>query len=355
MESVKNCLRLFKRFMGPEYEPIPSSVIAEGDSIWEGKGDRGDAAMYAYGTSRVLLTSGDRQLCEEFFPAVEWCLQYCRRKLLPEGVIASDSDELEGRFPAGEANLATSCLVYDALYSAAVLAKELGKEEKQAEYLEWRSQLEQAIENYFGCEIDGYETYRYCRENEKLRSWMCIPLVMDLFSRKKGVLDALFSPKLWTENGLLTMEGDHTFWDRSTVYALRGVFAAGEGDRGLTCLKSYSGERLLGEHVPYAVEAWPEGDQRHLSAESALYCRICLEGLLGIRPTGLHSFRIRPALPAEWDQVTVRKLFLSGTYLLIQIKRTDAGGYHITVRTESGEEKNGSCAEGEELLLAMDR
>ena len=36
-------------------------------------------------------------------------------------------DELEGRFPAGDANLSTSSLYYDALISAAYLGKELNK------------------------------------------------------------------------------------------------------------------------------------------------------------------------------------------------------------------------------------
>ena len=33
----------------PEYKPIPSSIIAEGTSYWNGAGDRGDMAMIAYG------------------------------------------------------------------------------------------------------------------------------------------------------------------------------------------------------------------------------------------------------------------------------------------------------------------
>lgn len=59
-------------------------------------------------------------------------------------------------------------------------------------------------------------------------------------------------------------------------------------------LRFYSSQRLLGEHVPYAIEAWPEGNQRHLSAESGLYCRIITEGMFGIRPTGLNSFVLLP-------------------------------------------------------------
>ena len=66
--------------------------------------------------------------------------------------------------------------------------------------------------------------------------------------------------------------------------------------------------RLLGEHVPYAIEAWPEGGQRHLSAESGLYGRIITEGLFGIRPTGFNSFILTPRLPEVWSHMALRKI-----------------------------------------------
>ena len=67
-------------------------------------------------------------------------------------------------------------------------------------------------------------------------------------------------------------------------------------------------DSLLGNHVPYAVEAWPEGGQRHLSAESGLYGRIITEGIFGIRPPGLHSFTLTPRLPQEWEHMSLRKI-----------------------------------------------
>ncbi|MBK7697152.1 MAG: hypothetical protein IPI30_23485 [Saprospiraceae bacterium] len=65
-----------------------------------------------------------------------------------------------------------------------------------------------------------------------------------------------FSPRLWTQDGLASLAGDKTFWDRSTLYALRGVLAAGETDKALKILHDYSNRRLLGDHVPYPVEAY---------------------------------------------------------------------------------------------------
>lgn len=119
-------------------------------------------------------------------------------------------------------------------------------------------------------------------------------LLQRITERAAGTIDALFSPRLWTENGLLTQAGDKTFWDRSTLYALRGVYAAGETEKATDYLHRYSATRLLGDHVPYAIEAWPEGNQCHLSAENGLYGRSVTEGLFGIRPTGFHRFTLTP-------------------------------------------------------------
>ena len=58
--SAMNCYRLFARYMNPQYEPLPSSIVAEGDTIWSGAGDRGDQAMIAYGASRFALARNSR-------------------------------------------------------------------------------------------------------------------------------------------------------------------------------------------------------------------------------------------------------------------------------------------------------
>lgn len=305
-ESALNSFRHFARYMNPEYKPIPSSIISEGVSFWHGAKDRGDGAMIAYGAARYALARGDKAEALELWPLIEWCLEYCNRKLTPAGVVASNSDELENRFPAGDANLCTSTLYYDALRSAVMLGRELGVSAKQLNtYRDQADALEKAIEKHFGYEIEGFHSYRYYEGNDILRSWICMPLVMGIYTRAQGTIDALFSPRLWTDDGLLTQAGTETFWDRSTLYALRGTIAAGEVEKGMSFLKKYSHRRLLGDHVPYAIEAWPEGDQRHLSAESGLYCRIYTEGLFGIRPTGLRSFEMTPRLPQEWEYMNL--------------------------------------------------
>ena len=335
-ESAMNSFRHFARFMNDEYKPIPSSIISEGVDIWNGARDRGDGAMIAYGAARYALASGNKSEAEELWPMIQWCLEYCKRKINEHGVVTSNSDELEGRFPAGDANLCTSGLYYDALVSAAYLGKDLGKPAKVLDaYRKEAVALRKAIEKHFGYAVEGFDTYRYYDGNDILRSWICIPLTMGIFDRSEGTIAALFSPRLWTNDGLLTQAGTSTFWDRSTLYALRGVFAAGATEKGLDYLERYSQRRLLGDHVPYAIEAWPEGSQRHLSAESGLYCRIYTEGIFGMRPTGLRSFDICPHLPDKWDNMSIRACHAFGQVFDIHVVRKGAK-LEITVSNAGG-------------------
>ncbi|GAB6007602.1 glucosidase family protein [Dysgonomonas reticulitermitis] len=352
-ESAINTYRHFARFMNPEYNPIPSSIISEGASIWHGAKDRGDGAMIAYGAARYALARGSKAEAQELWTLIEWCLEYCKRKLTSEGVVASDSDELENRFPAGNANLCTSALYYDALISAAYLACDLGKPNSRIQqYKKEAATLRKAIESHFGYKVEGFDTYRYYDGNDILRSWMCIPLTMGIYDRAEGTIKALFSPRLWTDDGLLTQAGTETFWDRSTLYALRGVFAAGAAEKGLEYLYKYSRRRLLGEHVPYAIEAWPEGSQRHLSAEGGLYCRIYTEGLLGIRPTGLRSFELTPHLPAVWDFMNLKSIRSFGQAFDIDVTRK-SGKLEVIVKNQSKTILKKLIKEGETINVKM--
>lgn len=330
--SALNCYRLFASYMNPQYKPIPSSIVAEGDTFWNGAGDRGDQAMIAYGASRFALAYGKPDPARKLWPLITWCLEYSKRHINRQGVVTSDADELEGRFPAGKANLSTNCLYYDALISAALLGKQLKVPAKITDqYSREAAQLKTAIEKYFGATIDGYQTYRYYETNTTLRAWICMPLTMGIFDRKEGTIQALFSPRLWTADGLATEEGKETFWDRSTLYALRGVLQAGETEKAVNYLHYYSNRRLLGDHVPYPVEAYPEGNQRHLSAESGLYCRIFTEGLFGIRPTGFNSFDCTPRLPENWPAMALNNIHAFGRVFDLKVSRLTGGKIEIKV------------------------
>ncbi|WP_316777489.1 hypothetical protein [Pedobacter antarcticus] len=334
-ESAINSFRLFASYMNPEYKPIPSSIIAEGTDTWHGAGDRGDQAMIAYGAARFALAYADTAEARKLWPLIEWCLEYSRKKKSPEGVIASDSDELEGRFPAGKINLSTNVLAYGALVNASDLAKSLGDQEKSGVLNREAMQLREAITKYFGANVEGFDTYRYYAGNTKLRSWIGLPLVMGMFERKEQTAKALFSTHLWTKDGMLSESGSKVFWDRSLLYAVRGLFNAGLTDTTLKYFQLYTTKRLLGEHVPYAVEAWPEGNQRHLSAESGLYCRAITEGLFGIQPTGFRSFTLNPYLPAGWNEMSLEHIRAFNDNFAIHVSRTD-GKLKIVITSANG-------------------
>ena len=349
--SALNSYLHFARFMNDEWKPIPSSIIAEGIDIWNGAGDRGDAAMIAYGAARYALARGNKQEAETLWPLIEWCLEYCRRQLNEEGVVASDSDELEGRFPSGDANLCTSSLYYDALLSTSYLCKELGKSGAST-YLKQAAILRKNMERYFGAQVEGFDTYAYYKGNDVLRSWICIPLTVGIDERAEGTIQALFSPRLWTKDGLLTQAGSETFWDRSTLYALRGVYAVGATEKATEFMKKYSATRLLGDHVPYAIEAWPEGSQRHLSAESALYARIITEGMFGIRPTGFKNFTLTPRLPKDWSFMNLKNIHAFDTCFDVEVKRLDNGKLEVLI-THGAKSKKHTIKEGDTLKIQL--
>jgi hypothetical protein len=307
-DASLNTYRLYRPYMKKDYGKIPSSIIAEGVDTWGGAGDRGDAAMYAYGCARFCLARGDKKIAEELWPGIVWCLEYGKRKTTTDGVVASDSDELEGRLPAGKANLCTSTLQYGGLRSAADLGRALGHAKEAKEYDRQADTLAKAIESHFGANVEGFDTYRYYADNKVLRSWIGLPLSMGLTERRAGTIAALFSDKLWTDNGLLTQSGGKDYWDRATLYALNGVFQGGETATGMKYLTDYTRRRLLGDHAPYPIESGPEGGQMQLSSESGLYCRVFIEGLFGIHPTGLDRFRCTPRLPDGWPKMALRSV-----------------------------------------------
>lgn len=332
IEQALNCYKLYQKYISRD-EALITSIVAEGDGIWHGAKDRGDSAMYAYGCSRFLLTLGSREIAGQYIDAIRDCLSFTLSQINADGVVKSDSDELENRFESGSANLCTSCLAYDALISTSYLERSLGNAQNADFYLEQAQTLRTAIERYFGKTVEGFETYMYCQEETRLRSWIAMPLAVGIFDRAENTEKALLSPALRKAEGLVTRSGEKTFWDRSTLYALRGLFYAGFTKEAAGLLETYSRARLLGEHIPYAVEAFPEGNQAQLSAESGLYLRIYTEGLLGLRPMGLNSFEIRPHLPENWESFAVRSILLCGKSVDITVTRLEKG-YQISLIAE---------------------
>jgi len=322
--SGLNTYKAFAKEVNPEYKALRYAFEIEGLDPPVAL-DRGDAAMIAYGASQYALALGDIETAKQLWPLIAWCLNYNHKMRNKEGVILSQSDEMENRIPTGTANLSTASLYYGALIHASDLASSIGISKQQVKTYQKRAKkLNKAIEAYFGSSIDGLNTYKYYKEHKQLRHWICLPLVVGINNRKEDTVKALFD-ELWTENGVHVEKNSDNpaiskiFWDRGTLYALRGTFIAGATEISLEKLLGFSKTRLLGKRVPYVVEAYPEGNMAHLSAESGLYCRVFIEGMFGIAPTGLNTFTVRPRLPKSWDKMALRNIKAFGKHFDVEV------------------------------------
>jgi len=333
---------------------LPYAFEVDGNFVMDHL-DRGDAAMVAYGTAHYLLARSDTAEARELWPLIEWSLAYCKRMQNAAGAVQSESDEMEGRIPTGDANLSTSSLYYGGLKYASHLAAALGEDKLAAQYEKDALEMREVINTYFAANIEGLDTYRYFEENKFLRHWICLPLVMGINERAEGTLEALFK-KLWTDNGILVeldpKNPQTVFWDRATLYALRGAFKAGAVDLATERLTQFSKKRLLGDHVPYVIEAYPENNMKHLSAESALYCRVITEGLLGIEPTGFAQFTIQPRMPKGWNTYSLKRLALSDKNISILVTR-NLSKLHVVVEQGTQVLFDQSISEGETTSIKL--
>lgn len=346
-EQSVNCYKLYSEYMDmsdkpfEEKMPLVSSIISGGESYWNGAGDRGDAEMYAYGLSRFLLVNGDKKLAVEMMPYLKWCVDFAYSRLDKNGVIRSDRDELEGRFPSGKANLFTNSLVYDMLYNIALVAKETGEEKYADECMIRRGELYKNLIDHFSAKVQGFDTFRYYKTNRTLRSWICMPMTVGINDRSEGTVKALYSKKLYKDTLLKTGSTRSTTWDRSLLFAMRGTFRAGYSDKGYEILREYSRSRLIGAHVPYPFEAFPEGNRRHLSAESALYARIITEGMFGIHPRGFDSMAITPSMPSDLTRISLKNLRGYNRSFGVEITKSEVkveyGGVTLAANYKNGD------------------
>ena len=165
--------------------PFPGSF--EGPGLKLIQRERGDDAMVLYGLSKFLLFQGDRAAAEELWPLIEFSADSVLQHTTTEGIVASQTDEMEGRYPTGKANLSTSALAYGGYRQAARLAQRAGQAGGSG-VRPRADALRKAIESYFGAEIEGFKTYRYYQENTTLRGWILLPLAMGITERQNGTV-----------------------------------------------------------------------------------------------------------------------------------------------------------------------
>ena len=285
--------------------PFPGSF--ESPSLKLTQRERGDDAMVLYGLSKFLLFLGDAKAAEEMWPLIEFSAESVLQHTTTDGIIASRTDEMEGRYPTGKANLSTSSLAYGGYRQAARLANALGKKSVELEFDKRAEELRKAIEIYFGAEIEGFKTYRYYKENTTLRGWILLPIAMGIADRQEGTIAAILSDKLWPRRmegaDILAESTRSTEWARETYYALRVLFKAGRTDEALEMTRRAVKAQVFGKMGPY-----PDEDAIDMLCPGSLYPRVFTEGMFGIVPTGFNSFNCTPWLPGEWPKMALRDL-----------------------------------------------
>lgn len=293
---------------------------------------RGDDAMVLYGLSKFLLFLGDRKAAEEMWPLIEMSAESVKRNTRADGVIASKTDEMEDRYPTGDANLSTSALAYGGYRLAANLARSLGKTQA-AEFDQRADALRAAIATFFQATIEGFETYRYYEGNTTLRGWILLPAAMGIMDRLDGTLDAMLSEKLWPGRlkgtDILAESTRDTEWGRETYYALRTLFLGGRTEEAIETTRRVVRAQIFGPRGPY-----PDEDAIDMLCPGSLYPRVFTEGMFGIVPTGLESFTCTPRLPAAWPRMALRDLRAFGTSWDIVVER--AGDQLKTTITAKG-------------------
>ena len=310
--------------------PFPGSF--EGTALKLTQRERGDDAMVLYGLSKFLLFQGDRAAAEELWPLIEFSAASVLKHTTADGIVASQTDEMEGRYPTGNANLSTSALAYGGYRQAARLARALGKP-VAAEFDRRADALRKAIEAYFGAEVEGFKTYRYYKENTTLRGWILLPLAMGITERQDGTVAALLSDKLWPNRmegaDILAESTRPTEWGRETYYALRVLFKAGRTEEALDLTRRVVKAQIFGSKGPY-----PDEDAIDMLCPGSLYPRVFTEGMFGIVPTGFDSFECTPWLPKDWPRMALRDVRAFGRAWDLVVER--AGDQQKVTVTRGG-------------------
>lgn len=327
---------------------LPHSIEFAG--LYLGPFERGDAAMYAYGASLFLLGLGEQSTAERLLPHIERAIDFEFAHMDERGIVHSETDELEGRYPTGDANLSTNSLFYAALVHAAELEEVMGHEERAHAYKDAAIRLHSDIERFFGANIEGYDTYRYYDGNDKLRGWICLPLAMGIYDRANATRDAILSDKLWSEHGLKVVSDNENVWERETLYAIRGLFLAGFVEEAAIKLDEISRRYTSGDSAPYVVEQSPSFTQ--LAAESALFARIITEGLFGIEPH-FDEITIRPKLPQTWQYAKIRHIKLQAKDISIDLRR-ESGAVFVKCDVDDKTVFDGQLPDSGDITLASE-
>ncbi|MPN20724.1 hypothetical protein SDC9_168103 [bioreactor metagenome] len=74
--------------------------------------------------------------------------------------------------------------------------------------------------------------------------------------------------------------------------------------------------------------------------------------MFGIRPVGLKSFTLTPRLPAEWDQMALRRIHAFNTVFDIEVKRIPQNRLQVEI-IQNGKTKTLTVKESETIKFTL--
>lgn len=323
-EAAIHSLEVIARWFDYGSNFIPYSVEIDGGYI--GALDRGDAAMFAWGASLTLLTVGDPTVTARLFPHITFASNIILEKIRQcrHGVVPSQSDELEGRYPTGEINLSVNCISVLALECASEAALEAGKRILAEKYASASQELRFNVHKYF--QVSDSKIYEYYKSCPDSRGWACLTALAGLSEGKEALRYSLVD--LWRTDGVLTSSDSGEVWDRCTLYAIRAAFQSGLVELGIQRFIEYATRTTTGPAAPFAVEN--NGSRAQLSAESGLVLRIITEGMLGLKILAGGEIELRPISIIDWPVYSVTGIYIRDVCLDFSVRHCDSGDMELT-------------------------
>lgn len=336
-------------------DTMPYSVEIDGGYV--GRLDRGDMAMFAWGVSQFLFAVDDADLTKSLYFALCFACDILMRRITEssEHIVHSQSDELEGRFPSGDANFSVNCIAIMALEATSRVALKMNDSKQEENLLIHARTLRIHVHEHFNTNDEWkYNYYKGCTVP---RGWICLGALAALPSGREALQYALET--LWRDDeggiGVRTSGDCDDVWDRCTLYAISAAFQNDLEDLALRRLEQYTSRRLLASaSAPYAVENEESGAQ--LSAEGALFLRVVTHGILGLDLFGDRKFTMRIAKPKGWHNVHLENIMISGVPVTVHV--TDEipdvcdGNVRVCVEVECGSFST-ILAPGEKLMVIL--
>ncbi len=307
---------------------IPSPV-SEGASGASTPRREAEAGAYLYGGSLFALICNEDEYPKKLWPSLKRCAQICRDKWERSGICVRDSFSPEAFAAAGSVDLFSLCLTYGGFLLFSTLAEQQGEIALAFRSRGWASDLRQVIEEHFGGNFYGFRTYRHASGGEILHPYICLPLCVGIFDRREDTLNALFSPYLWSKNGIRSRTGEpgeaegepgvcESLW---TLLAFRASFLAGRVDPPWDSLKRYLRSRLSLVSGLEFLEDGRANNQAFSPEEAALFCRLISEGLFRLKPLGRGKYSVTPNLPGQLTHLKFDGWHLAGCRICLEMER----------------------------------